>query len=171
MALQEEIKQCITELKNHYETNLNNKFVKNIILKLDIGVEVRHQMGILLDYKSLYFDSKGTLFDLYTSINAIVTFIKEIKTKVLQNISNFAGGTFLNPSSDKDPNNKVLFQMAVKNYPMNIKIFAKYTYKLLNMIIEYDNANFTNNPAYLQIKNFDDINKYLNEYINEKDDK
>jgi hypothetical protein len=171
MALQEEIKQCINDLRNHYETNVNNKYVKNIILKLDIGAEIRHRMGILLDYKTLYFDSKGTIFDLYTSINSIIVFIKEIKAQVFPNIAAYAGGTFLSGSPDKDPNDKVLFQMAVKNYPMNIKILVKLTYRLYNMIIEYDNANFTQSPAYLQIKNFDEISKYLNDYLNDSNDK
>ena len=71
MSRQDEIIQAINELKVHFDKNLNNKYVKNIILKLDITSDIKHNMGILLDYKTLYFDSRGTIDDIYSSIKAI----------------------------------------------------------------------------------------------------
>ena len=170
MGKQDEIIQKINELKVHFDKNLNNKYVKNIILRLDIGSDIKHNMGILLDYKSLYFDSKGTIDDLYSSIRAVSFFIREVQLKVLPNISNFTADSFLNAKSSKDPNDRILYQMAIKNYPMNIKILGKMSLELLKMIVQYDRENFASNPAVDHIKNFDEIVNTLKSVIehNEK---
>ncbi len=168
MVLQEEIKRLIGELKTHFDSNLNNKYVKNILLKLDIPLDIRHNMSTLLDYKTLYFDSKGSIDDMYSNIKAITYFIKEIKFKVFPNIYNYTGTTFFAAGSSKDPNDKILFQMAVKNYTMNIKMFGKITYNLLKSIIEYDKTNFTKDPAYVKIKDLNETIKYLEEIIKEE---
>jgi|GEM_PF-1295638 len=168
MSLQEEIKQVINEIRNHFETNLNNKYVKNILLKLDMSLDVRHNMNIILDYKTLYFDSKGTIDDIYSSIKAITQFIKEIRIRVLPNIYSYTGNSFFTSSGTKDPNDNILFQMAVKNYPMNIKLLAKLTLNLLKLVYEYDKTNFTKEPAYKKVKNFEEIGKYLENIINSK---
>ena len=59
--------------------------------------------------------------------------------------------------------------MAVKNYPMNIKILAKLNFSLLKLVYEYDKVNFPNDPAYRQVKNFEETSKYLESIINSKD--
>ena len=169
MALQESIKQLINELRTHYETNLNNKYVKNILLKLDISLDMRHNMNIILDDKTLYFDSKGTIDDIYSSIRSITYFIKEIKVRVLPNIYSYTGNSFFTSSGNKDPNDKILFQMAVKNYPMNIKLLAKIALNLLKLVYEYDKTNFPKNPAYEQFSNLNEIFNFLEETI--KDEK
>ena len=171
MSRQDEIIQAINELKLHFDKNLNNKYVKNIILKLDITSDIKHNMAILLDYKTLYFDSKGTIDDIYSSIKAIGLFIKEVQIRVLPNIVAFTGDTFFGASGSKDPNDRILFQMAIKNYPMNIKLLAKMCYNLLKMVVEYDKDNFTTNPAYENIKNFDEIANSLKSSIESSDKK
>lgn len=165
MSMQEEIVQKISEIKAHFDKNLNNKYVKNVVLKIDVGSEVKHNMGILLDYKTLYFDSKGTIDDLYSSIKAIAIFIREVQIRVLNNISSFTGDSFFAASGSKDPNERILFQMAIKNYPMNIRLLAKMNFELLKMVIEYDKENFSNSPAYQNFKNFDEIANSLKSAI------
>ncbi len=168
MAMQDEIKQYINEVKNHFDTNLNNKYVKNILLKLDLPLDVRHNMNIIMDLKTLYFDSKGSIEDIYSSINAIAYFIREIRVKVLPNIYSYTGTSFFSSSGNNNPNDNILFQMAVKNYAMNVKILAKLTYNLLKMVLEYDKTNFAKDPAYIHVKKLDEILNFLQEAINDK---
>lgn len=166
MSRQDEIIQSINELKLHFDKNLNNKYVKNIQLKLDITSDIKHHMNVLLDYKTLYFDSKGTIDDIYSSIRAIGFFIKEVQIRVLHNIVAYTGDSFFGAQgANKDSNDRILFQMAVKNYPMNIKLLAKMCFNLLKMVIEYDKDNFTSNPAYEGIKNFEEIGNSLKSAI------
>ena len=167
MARQDEIKQHMNEIREHFEKNLNNKYVKNILLKLDIPTDVKHNMNIILDYKTLYFDSRGTLDDMYSSLKAITFFIKEIRARVIPNINTYSGTSFFSSTSNKDPNDRILYQMAVKNYPMNIKILARLIYDLLNMVIDYDSTNFHANPAYNQVKNLNETAIYLKEIATE----
>lgn len=168
MAKQEEIKECINEIRKHFDSNLNNKYVKNILLKLDLPSEVRHNMSIVLDYKTLYFDSKGTLEDIYNSIIAISHFIKEIKIKVIPSIESYASESFLVSSGIKDQNEKILYKMAIKNYYMNIKLLARLILKLLKMCIDYDETNFPKSPAYFTIKGLNDTEQYLIELLKEE---
>ncbi len=165
MSRQDEIIQAINEMKLHFDKNLNNKYVRNVLLKLDITSDIKHNMNILLDYKTLYFDSKGTIDDIYSSIRAIAFFIKEVQIRVLHNITAYTGDTFFGASASSDSNDRILFQMAIKNYPMNIKFFAKMCFNLLKMVIEYDKDNFTTNPAYESIKNFEEIGNSLKSAI------
>lgn len=167
MVRQDEIKRELNEIHNHFEKNLNNKYVKNVMLKLELSPNTKHDMNIVLDYKTLYFDSKGTIEDLYNSIKAITFFIREVRTRVLPNINSYADGGFLNPVT-KDQNEKILSQMAIKNYPMNISILARMLQNLLALLIEYDESNFTNSPAYKKIKSFEEMSMFLNEIV-EKD--
>ncbi len=168
MAMQDDIKQYINEVKNHFDTNLNNKYVKNIILKLDLPLDIRHNMNIIFDLKTLYFDSKGSIEDIYLSINAIAYFIREVKVKVIPNIYSYTGTSFFSAMGAANPNDNILFQMAVKNYQMNIKILAKLVYNLLKMVLEYDKTNFNKDPAYIHFKKLDEILNFLQEVINEK---
>jgi len=169
MGRQDEIIQKINELKKHFDNNLNNKYVKNIVLKLDIGNDIKHSMNILLDYKTLYFDSKGTIEDLYQSIKAVAYFLREVQIRVLPSMSTYNADSFFNATSSKDPNDKILYQMAVKNYPMNIKLLAKMSLELLKMVVQYDKENFTTNPVVEQLKNFDEIVNTLKSTIEHED--
>jgi hypothetical protein len=168
MAAVDEIKQEINNIKIHFEKNLNNKYVKNILLKLDLSMDSKHKMNIILEHKTLYFDSKGTIEDLYLSIRAIALFIKEVRSKVLPNVSGYVGASFFSTSGNLDPNEKVLYQMAIKNYGMNIRMLAKLTYDLLINITEYDNVNFSSGPAVKIINDYEEIKNYLFQVSSEK---
>lgn len=167
MVRQDEIRRQLGEIRTHFEKNLNNKYVKNVILKLDMPTNAKHDMNIIMDSKALYLDSKGTIEDLYNSVKAITLFIKEVKSRVIPNIYSYVDGGFLNPGSNKDPNDKILSQMAVKNYPMNISILGRMLHDLLTMIMDYDESNFASSPAHRQVKGFDEMCLFLNEIVEE----
>jgi hypothetical protein len=156
MANQNEIIKKIDDIKKHFDKNLNNKYVKNILLRLDLSNETKHSMGLLLDYKNIYFDSKGTIEDIYHSIKAIAFTLREVQIKAIPNLGSFSYESFFT-SANHDNNDKILFQMAIKNYPMNVKILAKMSLELLKMVIQYDRENFTANPVVDSFKNFEEI--------------
>jgi hypothetical protein len=163
-----EIKEIIVDIKDHYDKHCNSKYTKGILLKLDLPHSVKHEMNTILVNDLVYLDSRGTLEDLYNGIKSIAFFIHELKAKVIPNISNYTSGTFLSAPIQSNPNEKILMQMAIKNYPMNIKILADKTYMLLTKVLEFDNSQFSDNPAYNSIKGFDEIGNALQYSIDQK---
>lgn len=163
VGMVENIKLKIGEVREHFNKYVNNKYVKNITSSLGLANSVKHDMNIIFINDLIYLDTRGTIEDLYVGIKAVSYFIREVRINVLKNLSSYTGSSFLSSSAQKNfsENDKVLAKMAYKNYPMNIKILADQVYELLTMIIDFDNSEFGNDPAYKHVKGFDEIGKNL----------
>lgn len=165
-----DIKNLITELQTHYEKHINNKYLKNVIMKVDLNTTSLQNMNLILAGNMVYIDSRGALEDLYYGIKAICEFINEIQTKIMPNLGIYGASNFLGSNQNVTQNEKILSQMAVKNYPMNVKMFFDLVYKLFNMINEFDKINFPKDPAYKRIQNFPQLEKLIAE-LKERNDK
>jgi hypothetical protein len=51
--------------------------------------------------------------------------------------------------------------MAIKNYPMNIKILFDLIYHLFQMIHDFDIVNFAKDPAFKRVQGFSEFEKTL----------
>ncbi len=157
----EEIKTLLKEIQTHYEKHLNNKYVRNIILKLDLPIMVNQDKNVILTNEMLYLDSRGSIEDIYEGIIAVNYLINEIEKNVVPNLSSYVAAY---AAEQKNENEKILAQMAIKNYPMNIKILKDKIRSLFFKIYDFDKLNFTKDPAYKRVKNFSELeNLYLKE--------
>ncbi len=154
----------LADIRKHFDSNLNNKYVKNIFIKVDLHSTIKQEMNIILINEFNYVDTRGGLIDIYNGIKAVSEFNKEVTSKVLKNLNSYISSTFAS-SSNMSQNDKILSQMAIKNYPMNIKILNELLLSLFDMLVEYDKHNFSKDPAYLSVKEFDKIKPSL-EYNN-----
>lgn len=152
----DEIKRLLKDIQTHYEKNLNNKYVKNIILKLDLPIMINQDKNVILTNEIVYLDSKGSLEDLYEGIIAVNYLINEIEKNVIPNLSYYVTAY---AADQKNENEKILAQMAIKNYPMNIKILKDQLKFLFLKIYDFDKLNFSKDPAYKKVKNFNELEK------------
>ncbi|HOF01549.1 MAG TPA: hypothetical protein PK385_10450 [Spirochaetota bacterium] len=152
MANADNIKSIISEIQTHYDKNLNSKYVKNLSLKLDIPATINQDKNIVLVNDLIYIDSKGSIEDLYNGIRAVNYYVKEIEKNVLPHLSNYASSIV-----STNENDKILQQMAIKNYPMNIQILKDMIQKLFIFVYDFDKLNFSKEPAYLKVRNFSEL--------------
>jgi hypothetical protein len=158
-----DIKNAIMEIQKHYDKHVNNKYVKRITLHMDLPQTTIQNMNLILSGNFAYIDSRGAIEDLYYGIKAVCDFIVEIQTKIIPNLDSFMNGSLFAPQTNMSENEKILSQMAIKNYPMNIKILIDLIFKLYVIVFEYDKVNFEKDPAYKRIAIFPDIQKLIND--------
>lgn len=156
-----DIKEKMKEIKHHYDSNLHNKYVKHIIMKLDIPYSTTQDLKKLLESEIVYVDTRGAVEDLYNGIRAVGVLMKEIEVEVVPNIKAFADSY----STKLEPNERVLFQMAIRNYPMNVDLLGQKVFELYKMVFAFDKYKFSDNPGYKHINDFQDIEKYYVKYI------
>ena len=159
-----DIKNIIVEIQKHYDKHINNKYVKNITMRLDLSQTVLQNMNLVLSGNLVYIDSRGAIEDLYYGIKATLDFISEVEQKVVPNLgSYFNTSTGFAATHNLSQNEKILSQMAIKNYPMNLKLFFDMMNKLFQMIYEFDKINFSKDPAHKRVTTFSQIEILLEE--------
>jgi hypothetical protein len=165
-----DIKNSIMEIQKHYDKHVNNKYVKKITHRIDLPQTTLQNMNLILGGSFAYIDSRGAIEDLYQGIKAVCDFIVEIQTKIIPNLDSFLNGGLFSTQQNISENEKILSQMAVKNYPMNIKILIDLLYKLFITIYEYDKTTFPNDTAYNRLEIFKDLHKTIHD-IKQKSDR
>ena len=79
----------------------------------------------------------------------------------------FTGADFV----PKDANERVMAQMALKNYGMNVEVFRKKVCDFFKELTEYDTFLFNKNPAYNNIKNYENLKIRCEEDFSISEDK
>ena len=157
MASVEDIKNKIAEIKKHYDLNLNSNYLKSLNAKLEVAPMVQRQIGYLLNQEIIYVDSRGAISDLYSSIYAVLVYVTNLNKEVVPTIKSYAEQNAKNYHG----NDGILFQMAVKNYPMNLSLFAKMLRTLFDLIMAYDNTNFPGKEIHKEQKDIQEIDKLI----------
>ncbi|MEE1289629.1 MAG: hypothetical protein UHW86_01215, partial [Spirochaetota bacterium] len=139
MASTEEIKNKITEIRKHYDSNLNNNYLKGLNARLEVAPVLQRQIGYLLNQEIVYVDSRGAISDLYSSIYALLTYVTDLNKEIIPMLKSYADQNTKNYHG----NEGILFQMAVKNYPMNLNLFTGMLKSLFDLVMSYDNNNFS----------------------------
>lgn len=152
-----DIKSKINQLRHHYNTYLNNKYVKGIMMKLDIPHTIHRDMDYILLSEIVYIDSKGSLNDIYTGIKAVIFFIKDIELKILPNIQGYVDAG----KNSYSGNEGILYQMAIKNFAMNVETFTKILEELFVMVLDYDSNTFTKNEVYKGLRDYNDLDLFF----------
>ncbi len=166
MVSAEDIKKTVKDIQNHYNTNVNNKYVKKALLRMDVPLHVAQNMDFLLKGDLYYIDSRGAVEDLYMGVAATMDYIDMIVKNVLPHVT-FTGADFVT----KDANERVMAQMAFKNYGMNVEIFRKKVCDFFTLLTEYDGFLFSKNPAWRNIKNYENLKTRCTEDFSLTDDK
>lgn len=152
-----DIKKQISLVRNHYDNHLNNKYIKNLYRKIELPHMVSQEIKHLLESEVVYIDSKGALIDLYDGIKGVIFLLREIRVQILPSLKAYSNPELTNFSSHE----KILYQMAISNYPQNIKIFTNDLHQLYEMILEFDKNQFNDDPAYKKISEFGEIEHFF----------
>lgn len=121
----------IERLAEHFESSINNSYVRSALVSMDLPPNARMSMHPLTD-KVSSFKLHGYLFDeLYSGIMALATYIYKARTEVYPYLRNSLKGK---ASGDE----KILQMMAVDNLKTNMSILADDVSDLYMRVVQLD---------------------------------
>lgn len=130
-----DVVKIIEKISEHYKNNISNRFIRKAFTVMNLSQSMWTQLERLTEKSDFYAVQGYEYEDLYEQILAAANFIHQAKIDVLPNLRSLAG------SSLKDtPRDKVLREMAVKNFNSNLPIFADMINELYIKVTEIDKA-------------------------------
>jgi len=148
------IVRLIEQIGEHYRTNISNKFLRPVLLQIQIDKNTWDQIEVLTEKMELYRYQGFHLDELYRQIAACARFVEvarnraAIKSKL----------TTLPPGPDK-----ILREMAVSNFAPNLKVFADLLHELYISLVDLDKKDVGDErpPVYSQMPELYNIGRLL----------
>ena len=161
----ERVFKIIEKIRNHYQNNINNRFIRKALLMMKVPRGTWDALSRLTE-KSDYYKIQGYPYnELYEQIHAAATFVHHAKIDVLPRLrSRLAGGTdtiFGRQKADEsqDP---VLLQMAIDNFPANLGLFSDMVNELYVQAVELDRQEHAGQkPVYERMPELKELGKLL----------
>jgi hypothetical protein len=151
--------QMVTQLGEHYRTNIDNRFVRPALLQLSLDKNVWDSIEALTKNSQAVYQGFA-LEQLYREIAAAAKLVylarRDLAPNLRNRISSMGGGA----GSDR-----VLRDMAVNNFRPNLNVFAEMLNKLYTTLVTMDESDQKNGrqPLYTQMPEMVDVNRYLTE--------
>ena len=154
MAIKDaEVMVLMDKIKDHYHNNINNRFIRKALLIMDISRTTWENLESLTE-KGDFYRTQGYNFDeLYEWIISALTFIHHARTEVAPNLKAILSSgstTVLGKTIREREEDKILREMAIKNFPANLKIFADLIKELYNRVIKLDKIENSKKPHYIK---------------------
>ena len=148
--------RLIEQIGEHYRTNISNRFLRPLLLQLQLDKEAWDQIELLTE-KLEIFRYQGFHFDeLYRQIYACSRFVEAARNGVAPNLRNRMGAA---------PNeaDKILRDMAASNFGSNLQVFADLLNELYVFLVTLDRGSIVKNqPAvYTTIPELSNVGRLL----------
>jgi len=149
------ILRLVEHIGEHYRTNISNRFLRPIILQMQIDKSTWDQIELLTEKTESFIYNGVHLDDLYKQIAACARFVELARNNLTPTIraklNAIPGG-----------HDKTLRDMAASNFVSNLKVFADLLHELYMNLIEMDKAHCgKNKPVYTQIPELQSIDRFL----------
>jgi len=158
-----DISKIVEKIGDHYTTNVNNRFVRKALVTLDLPQAEWDRLDSLTS-KSDYYKAQGFQFDeLYEMILAAAHFIFKARKNVLPNIKAMLGtGPLSSGKSSGSEQDKILRDMAARNFPVNLEILTDLVNELYVKTASLDKqAHEKKTPVYEKIPELKELGHYL----------
>jgi hypothetical protein len=156
-----ELQKAIGRIGDHYQRNINNRFIRQALVQLTIPQSVWDNIE-RLTAKSEYAETNGyQLEELYQMILSAATLVSHARKHVVPNVRSLGGRPSGRPSS-ADRGEAVLKDMAFGNFSANLGLFADQVNELYMMTIALDKKEHGNRKCVFErIPELRDIGKLL----------
>jgi len=146
--------RLLEQIGEHYRTNISNRFLRPVLLQLQVDKTTWDLIEVLTEKMDLYRYQGFNIDELYREIAACARFIEVARNKstIKSKIS------MLPPGHDK-----TLREMAFSNFSSNLKVFSTFLNELYTILVEMDKEDAGNKrkPLYTQMPELYDIDKLL----------
>ncbi|MEE9305996.1 MAG: hypothetical protein V3V57_00555 [Spirochaetia bacterium] len=159
----EEIFKIIEKIRNHYHTNLNNRFIRKALLLMKVPRGTWDAIARLTEKTELYKIQGYPYKELYEQIHAAATFVHQAKIDVAPRLRILlSGGTETVFSRQKGGEDKILLDMAINNFPANLGVFSDLINELYVKAVEQDKADHPNErPVFERMPELKEIGHFL----------
>ena len=162
-----DIFKIVEQISEHYQKNISNRFVRKALMMLDLQPSEWERLEGLTEGLE-YHRAQGYQFDeIYEMILAAGHFLFEARQKILPNlrgmVSATTGGETLSgrklPTGDQE---RVLRDMALQNFPVNLGILNDLVNELYVKTTELDRAAAgKRRPVFERIPELKELGRYL----------
>ena len=148
-----QVVRLIERIGEHYRTNISNRFLRPVLLQLQVDKSTWDQVEIITEKLELYRYQGFHLDELYRQIAACARLVE-----VARNKSNVRNKLISIPVGD----DKTLRDMAVSNFSSNLQVFCNLLNELYVILVDIDkNEAGKNQPIYSQIPELYNIDRLL----------
>jgi len=147
------IVRLIEQIGEHYRTNISNRFLRPVLLQLQVDKNTWDQIEVLTEKIELYRYQGFHLDELYRQIAACARFVEVARNRT----------DMKSKASAMDGPDKILRQMAASNFAYNLKVFADLLNELFINLAEMDRQDVGNTrpPVYSQMHELYNIGRLL----------
>ncbi len=158
----EEVFGLIDEMGNHFQANLNNRYLRQAIMSMVVD---RQSWNLIEQFteKSSYYRLQGYHLDeLYDRILAMARFVhfgrREIQPHLRSLLSRLGSPAGISMSG----NDRVLREMSLNNFSSNLNILADMIDRLFQKVVAIDMQMHRHGvPAYKRVKELSELGRYL----------
>ena len=149
-----EVIRLIEQIGEHYRANISNRFLRPVLLQLQIDKTTWDLIEIFTEKMEMYRYQGFHLDELYRQIAACARFVELARNKsVIKSKMN---------AIPAGPSDKILRDMAVSNFSSNLQVFSDLLNELYMNLIEIDKKNSgTRQPVYTQMGELYNVGRLL----------
>ncbi|MBN1523129.1 MAG: hypothetical protein JW904_01495 [Spirochaetales bacterium] len=155
----------IEKMRTHYTKNIYNRYLRKALITMQIPQSTWDLLDSIAERADFFKVQGYQLDELYDRIIAAAQFIFHARKDVIPNLRFLLSGggeSYFSRSSGDSSTDKVLGEMAVKNFPVNLKIYSDLVNELYLTVAELDrNMNKNKTPVYEKIPELKQIGQYL----------
>jgi hypothetical protein len=159
-----DVYRIVEKIGDHFQHNINNRFMRKSLLSLELQQSEWDRLEGLTA-KSDYYKTQGFQFDeLYEMILAAAHFIYQARQKLVPTLSTsgHSSGALRGGPAGGTEQDKILRDMAVRNFPVNLGILTDLVNELYVKTTNLDRqAHGSKPPTYEKIPELKDIGRYL----------
>jgi hypothetical protein len=126
------IVRLIEQIGEHFRTNISNRFLRPVLLQIQIDKNTWDQIEVLTEKMELYRYQGFHLDELYRQIAACARFIEVARNRTAIKSRQIS----LPPGPDK-----ILREMAVSNFSSNLRVFSDLLHELYVSLVELDKSD------------------------------
>ncbi|MCL2266442.1 MAG: hypothetical protein FWC17_01590 [Treponema sp.] len=147
--------RLIEQISEHYRTNISNRFLRPILLQLQVDKTTWDLIESLTEKMELNRYQGFHLDELYRQIAACARFIETARNGMIPSLKNKLGA--LPNSSDK-----ILREMAANNFVSNLQVFSDLLNELyVNLVALDKSASGNKPPVYTTIQELFNVGRLL----------
>ena len=150
-----QVMRLIEQIGDHYRTNISNRFLRPVLLQLQIDKGTWDQIELLTEKMELFHYQGFHLDELYRQIAACARFVEVARHGMVPALRNKLNGV---PAST----DKILREMAASNFAANLQVFADLLNELYVSLVDLDTKDAGKNaPVYNQVPELYNIGRLL----------
>jgi hypothetical protein len=160
----QEIFKIVEKISEHYNTNLNNRYIRKALLLMKVPRGTWDAIARLTEKTDFYKIQGYPYKELYEQIHAAATFVHHAKMEVAPRLRELlAGGTeTVFSRSGKPGEYRILLDMAINNFPNNLGVFSDLINSLYVKTVEQDKVDHPGErPIYERMAELKEIGHLL----------